>query len=637
MGFFKINHRGESLIELLVVAGIVAVLLPALLTAFVLGRDSRPQTLQRAQATALMNEGFEAVRALRDQNWSLIATDGVFYPRVVNTNWSLVSGTESVNGFSRSITIEPVFRDDTGAITQSGGTVDPSAKYVTVQVGWTTPKVSQVTETAIFTRYRDNLAYTQTTQTEFNTGTLTGVATTNTSGGEVILGSGGGGDWCGPTLVINPVDLPKNGVANGLTAIEGKLFAGTGDNASGVSYATVTVTNENPPTGSVSQTFDGYKTNDIFGEANYVYIATDTNSKEVVILNLQSSPVSEVGFFDASGPTDANAVYTSGSVGYMTQGSNFRTFDLSSKSGSRSQLGSVTLAGTGTEIVVLGTYAYVSISGSSTKLQIVDVSNPASPSVVGFANPSGSNGQDVFVNDTGTRAYLVTSANASGAEFYIVDTSTKSGSRSILGTYDTSGMSPVSVTVVTGNKAIVVGSGGQEYQVVSIANEASPTSCGGLNIDTGVQGVASVLETDGDAYSYIITGDSSAELKIIEGGPGGRYATSGTYTSAAFDAGWTTAFNRINFGATVPNQTSIQVQVAVADAVSGSCTNANYQYVGPDGTSSTFFTQSGALALSDDSSGYENPGRCFKYKVYFSTSDSTATPVFQDVTVNYSP
>ena len=58
--------------------------------------------------------------------------------------------------------------------------------------------------------------------------------------GEVVLGATGGvGDWCQPTLAITALDLPKSGVANAISAIQGTLAAGTGENASGVSYANV--------------------------------------------------------------------------------------------------------------------------------------------------------------------------------------------------------------------------------------------------------------------------------------------------------------------------------------------------------------------------------------------------------------
>lgn len=628
---------GQSIVELLVVVGISAVLLPALAAAFIIGRDSRPQTTQRSYALGLVAEGFEAARAVRDESWSGIAVDGTYHTVMQNGSWQLATGSATIQSYTRSVIIAPVYRNSSGGIAQSGGTIDPSSKYITSTVSWLTPRSSSLSETMILTRYKDNLAYIQTTKADFDLGTLAGTSTSSTNGGEVFLGSGGGGDWCGPDLSINPIDLPKSGVANAITAIEGKIFAGTGDNASGVSYATATIANTHPPTGSVTSTFDGYKTNDVFGETGYGYIATDTNSKEIVILNLSSNPVVEVGSFDGSGSADANAVFVSGSVGYMTQGSNFRTFDLSSKSGSRSQLGSVTLAGTGNKIKVVGTYAYVAITGSSTKLQIIDISNPSIPSIVGFANPSGSDGQDVFVPPTGTRAYLVTTNNVSGPEMYIIDTTSKSGSRPIIGTYEASGMSPKAITVVTGNITIIVGSGGEEYQAISVANELSPVRCGGTQVDTGINGVASILESDGDAYSYIITGDSSAELKIIEGGPGGQYASSGTYESAAFDAGYVTAFNRVSFSVTTPSQTTASLQVAVADKVSGNCAGANYQFVGPDGTSSTFFTSSGMFPLQDDGSGFENPGQCLKYKVYLSTNDPTQTPVFSDITINYSP
>ena len=68
---------------------------------------------------------------------------------------------------------------------------------------------------------------------------------TNNSGGEITLGSGGAGAWCSPELTIAALDLPKSGAANAVTAIEGKAFAATGDNASGVAFAEVSVSNTN--------------------------------------------------------------------------------------------------------------------------------------------------------------------------------------------------------------------------------------------------------------------------------------------------------------------------------------------------------------------------------------------------------
>jgi len=95
--------------------------------------------------------------------------------------------------------------------------------------------------------------------------------------------------------------------------------------------------------------------------------------------------------------------------------------------------------------------------------------------------------------------------------------------------YNTSGMSPTGITAVTGNKAIIVGTGGtNQYQVIRISDETNPILCGALQYSTGINGIAAVLQSNGYAYSYIITGDTDAELKIILGGAGeGNYSSAG--------------------------------------------------------------------------------------------------------------
>ena len=87
-----------------------------------------------------------------------------------------------------------------------------------------------------------------------------------------------------------------------------------------------------------------------------------------------------------------------------------------------------------------------------------------------------------------------------------------------------------------------------------------------------------------------------------------------------------------------PAGTSIKFQFAVADPVNGSCSNATFVFTGPDGTSESYYTDTeDEILLDDTGSGYENPGRCFKYKVFFETTDYSATPILNDLIVNYSP
>lgn len=658
------NKKGQSLIELLVVMALAAVLMPPILTGFMSSREGRAQQKQRSLATVLMKQTQEEIRNIREHGWSYLAPTGTYYPSLSGSSWILVPGSTTVNGFTKQVLISDVYRSISGAIVISPtpGTLDPSTKIVTTIISWVSPRPTSINQVTYLTRFRDNLPHTETTKTQFQAGTFNKTTAINTlsssipDDGEVTMGLGGLSDWCNPNLSITAFDLPKSGVANAISAIQGKVFAGTGENAAGVSFANIAISNTNPPTSSQTGTFDGYKTNAVFGESNYAYLATDNNGKEVVIIDLNSlDPVtkkySEAGYFDVPGNTNADSIFVFGNLGFTTAQSKLYTFDLSSKSGSRGNaLGSVDLAGTGKKVIVKNIsnvlYAFVASGSTSNQLQTVQISSDGKNlSVIGQTTVDAGNGVDIFINDTGTRAYLATSYVSGKNEFFIIDVSSKTGNQPVLGSYSTSGMNPKGVTVVTGNRALIVGTSEEEYQAINISQENSPTRCGGINIDSGVNGISSVLESDNDAYSYIITGDTSSELKIIEGGPGGSFGYNGTFESAPFDsgAGFAHAFNRFTANVSIPSQTSINMQIAVANAVDNSCTNANYTFIGPDPDNPTgsFFQPTGTVINGvipmTTYQNYSNPGRCFKYKAYLNTPDSSRTPSLLDMTVNYSP
>ena len=641
--------KGQTIVELLLVIGLSAIILPALLTGLVASRSGKAQQSQRLEAVAILKETEEAVRNVRENDWNTFAVNGTFHPAIAGSSWTLAAGAETINGFTRSVVISDVQRDASGVIVASGGTVDPSSKKLVITVSWGTPLSTSIQSTIYLMRL-DNITYVETTEAQFNNGTKTGVAVTNTSGGEITLGGGGQGDWCQPATPSGSLvlDLPKNGVANALAAIEGSAFAGTGENSSGVSFAKVNISNTDPPVATLSNTFDGYKTNDVFGETNYAYLATDNNSKEIVIIDLNQvvgGKYVEVGYFNADGNTDANSVFVVGNVGYMSQGNKFRSFDLSSKNGSRPQLNEVTLVATGTSVYIVGNYAYVSIAGHARELEIIALSGPINLQKVGWADVNGQAARDVFVNSTGTRTYIVTDASPSLSEFFIIDTTDKTGARPSIGSYNAGDtVNLKGVEVVPGNRAIIIGAGGEEeYQVLDISNEGSPVRCGGMQINSGINDSASVIEADGDAYSYIVTGDANAEFKIIEGGPGGQYSSDGTFESQTIPIPMpvnNTSFNRFEVNVNRPSQTDIKFQVAVALAVGGSCSGVTFNFVGSDGTNSSFFTTSvtsGTQAFSYTVPPVINPGQCFRYKIFLSTTDSSQTPIFYDITVNYAP
>lgn len=639
-------RKGQSLVEFLIAIGLTSIFMPALITGLVSSREGKAQQNERLMALNLLKESQEAIRIIHEAGWNNFRTNGTFHPVLSGATWSLAPGEESVNGFTRKVEVSDIRRDENGNIVPSGGYIDPSTKKAETTVSWGTPIPSSITSTNFISRFIGNSVLSQTSDSDFNSGFPNNTIVTNTSGGEVTLATGGHGNWCKPFLTLTEKDLPKSGVANAISAYEGRIFAGTGENAAGVSFANVTIDNNSPPNATISGTIDGFKTNDLFGETNYAYIATDNNKEEIAIINLSTQPFLKSGYFNAPGNGNGSSVYVAGNTGYMTSGNNFYNFDLSAKTGARDLIDAdgVALTGNGTNMVIQGNFAYVSSDSTDRQLQIIDISNQADLQIVGYAQLDGLGATSIAIDDLATRAYVVTRNSASKKEFFVIDITVKTGSRPTMGSYDSNGMSPLAVGVVPGNKAVMGGTGGEEYQVLEIADEANITRCGGLNIDTGVRGISTVIESDDDSFAYVITGDASTELKMIEGGPGGKHSSSGDFTSSAIDANQEVAFNRFKATVSQPIGTTLTFQVAGADTggAGNDCAGAVYSFVGPNGTASTYFSATGpsiegTVPLNDDGSGYENPARCFKYKAYFNTTSSLSTPVLYDFILNYSP
>lgn len=1017
------NHprRGQSLIEILLAVALAAIILPGLLTGMVATREGKAQQVQRSEATTLLKETEDSVRSVRDNGWSTFAVNGTFHPTNNGTRWSLTSGSETVNGFTRSVTIADVARDGSGAIVSSGGTVDPSTKKITIDVAWTQPHASSIQSTMYVTRYKDNATYVQTLKADFDSDTLIQLATTNTSGGEVQLSNNTKAKWCSPSFASSTIDLPDgppvavSATASASINTPNDVFVATAPYATSsakLAYLNVSA-NTDPPVSSLRGTFtldaskysapelvpsgigldNNFKTNDVkyYKSASgkvYALLATNLPTKEVVVLQINdgngdafqdptnkiykywtyfnttiygpsspsgstptptptSSPtptptsaVANTGYLNPSAnaansggdgdgfqsnPTNAytanssyavdsnsgngtgtsctgsdkdkhryynynfgvpggatingievrldgrvdstsgspkmcvqlswdggstwttaqststlttsNATYTLGTPsdtwgrtwnstteftnanfrlrvinvasstsrdfsldwaavrvyysgftptntptptptftptptptgapagpndqapfdygatsitivgdkGYISSGGYLYAFNLSdidSKSpsdeldqiGCRIQLdGYDCLPGSGTDRkyssgqsgttwsdttgaahldcsdggnvelyatndiypvqVGANTYIYVAVgAGTNPEFEIVDVTSPPTngtaltgsscgrisggaagwklTSSIDFNSQSNTEeaANSVYAKSDGSRAYVSSNGGIDGngngqpdsKQFYVINTSNKSSLSFLSGTSATGATSGYysgdatqiqmfprrSLTVLNGQRAVLVGKDGfpadgtnpQEYQVIDITSEASPAYCSGLDFDSGFNDLTSVTEADSDNFVYMVANTNVNELKIIQGGPDGNYLDSGTLESAIYTPGYATAFNRITTTSTLPTNTSVLFQVALADPVSGSCNGATYTYVGPDGTSGSFFGSTGGIIpIDDNGSGYENPAQCMRYKSYLSTTDFNTTPIVQDVTINFSP
>ena len=108
---------------------------------------------QVLQASNLTQETMEAVRNFRDgvawnnddfaNEYDGLGVVGIgvpYHPLMssdVPPRWQLISGAETVNGFTRSVVFDEVRRNASDNIVTTGGTVDPNTKQATVTVSWT--------------------------------------------------------------------------------------------------------------------------------------------------------------------------------------------------------------------------------------------------------------------------------------------------------------------------------------------------------------------------------------------------------------------------------------------------------------------------------------------------------------------
>jgi hypothetical protein len=963
------NRLGQTLVEILLAIAIAALVLPALLTGMVATREGKAQQEQRTYAAGWQREAVEAIRSIRDAGWAGVENNGTYQLSIVNGQWSFVAGTETANGYTRSIVVDDVYRDASGNVVTSGGSLDPSSKKITVTVGWQTPRNSSVASTFYITRYKDNLAYIQTTKPEFDLGLNSNTEVLNAAGGEIALLPNNKAKWCTPTFSSATIDLPDGppvavvAQAGVTTSVPNDVFvalAPADTTSTKMAYVNVTA-NTDPPVTTLKGVFtldpakysssglvptgigfdNNFKTNDVkyfksSSGSTYGVLATNLPNKEMVVVRVNNGttdtyrdPTNKIyeywsyfntkiygtafnnptanasdtggdgnGFqsnpgnayvSDGSFATDSNsgngngtsctgsdkdkhrfynfnfnvptgvtingielnlvartdsttgspkmcaqvswdggsswttakstsnlttnaATYvlggssdtwgrvwsdtnfsntnfrlriinvagntsrdfsldwvgakvhftggtttsndqapfgygatdlaTNGNTAYMVSGGYLYAFDLAnidtkSQSSELDQVGCRILLdgydclpGSGTDKkyaagetgsswsdttspahsncsdggnielyanhqispVTVGSnkYVYVSVgAGTNPELNIVDVSSPptdtatlASAScgrggntgwkVVGtldFNSKSGTEeaANSVYASADGTRAYMSSNggidanndSQPDSYQFYVIDTSNKAAPKFLSGTPSTGAQSGYyyasgangqmyprrSLTALTGQRAILVGKDGTsdandaaEYQVLNISTEATPAFCGSVNFDQGFNDLTSVSEADTDNFVYMVANTNDNELKIIQGGPDGYYTDSGVYESSIQDAGYSRVFNRISSAFNKPGNTDVKFQVAIADAVGGSCSGASFVFVGPDGSGSTYFTDvNNSLPFNDDGVGYENPGRCAKYKAFLSTTDFAATPQVLDVTINYSP
>ena len=626
------SQRGATLIEVLVAIALTGILFPALATALITAHAGRSTTIQQLRATSLLKEGTEAVRSVREKGWTNVATDGTYHPVVSGSAWALSSGTETLGGFTRQIVISTPERNAAGALVASGGTNDPSTKHVVVTVSWTTPYNGSITSDSYLTRWQNDSLWTQTSQSDFSGGTLTNTCVTTTCDTNTNFQANAvqlqdtPATWQLPSI-YGSYNITGSVAGNDLVVatIGGTPYAFVGY-ATGL--AIINISNPANPTLAGTYTTSA-AVNGVFVSGNYAYLATSITTAQLTIVNVANpaAPTLASSFrIQDTNNVAATAVYVSGTTAvvvkkkvgkavlFNTYGE-INTVNVSNPA-NPSLSDSLNVGSDCNNVWVNGSYAYVADSVANQQLTIVNISSPTSISSAATVN-LGANANSVVIN--GSTAYIATVNNTSTGELRLYNLVSATSLTSV-GSYEVGGSVTGLGLDTTNPNYLAVGTAVANKQLIllNISNPATPVLVN--NVVLGGNGNSVRIS---GSYAFVGTSDTTKELTVVYSG----YRPSGSFESSTFDAGVNGAgYNRLLYAATVPGNSTLRLQIAANN------TNTAWSYIGPDGTSATYFTADNTIPLQGAS------GRYFRYKAFFTpTSNGQQTPVLSDVTVNYSP
>ncbi|MEA1922299.1 MAG: hypothetical protein U9N63_06550 [Pseudomonadota bacterium] len=226
------------------------------------------------------------------------------------------------------------------------------------------------------------------------------------------------------------------------------------------------------------------------------YLAKDDGNLQIIDISNPQAPT-RIGHFDH----DAGCVQTVGDIAYVGGSNKFRVVDVTVPA-NPTELGNCNLPGEYCQsICVTGNTAY--IANHTYGLQIIDISDPANPTVTGFYSPgAGNTVHGVYV--LSNTAYVA----CFGKGLDIVDVSNPQ-TPTLLGTYDTPWYA-TNVTVV-GTTAYIADSWGG-LQIVNVANPANPVHLGDIDLPDEAENVQVIGNR---AYVVTLTGNVG-NLKTVD-------------------------------------------------------------------------------------------------------------------------
>ncbi|MFH1533752.1 MAG: prepilin-type N-terminal cleavage/methylation domain-containing protein [Nitrospirota bacterium] len=613
----KKTQKGFMLVEVMLAMVIFAIFS---IGVFYLSLDTVQRDLKvnlGTEALLYAQEGVEAVRNIRDKNF-LLLTNGDKGLSLVAGSWEFIAAPEDIDGYySRTITIEDIYRNDSGNIDTEGLNYDPDTKKITSEVSWMQKGV--IPKSISLTSYLSNWTgddWIETTCTDFNAGvfdsTVPDVATSPPE------------DNC--NIILEAVEMGSEyfyfanfGHHGNDIIVEGN-YAYLATEYSSKGLAVLNISDLGNIT-IASEVDIGNKGNRLTKSGNYVYMGTQNGALGLAVVDA-SDPNNAFLYFSWPLGGLGNQPTISGNNLYMTvneSGSGLQIFDVSA-----GQLPSPLLTDSydfDNEAYVAkinGNYAYVGLDDDSLGLRVMDISDPYDITEIAFLNV----GEEVnAITITGAIAFIGT--EDSNDSLQMVNISDPENP-TIVTSLDVGG--EIEDLVISGDYLYAaVDEQNAGLAAINISNPFSPYLV--YNLD--IEGKGAGIDAD-ESYVYVATDTQNKGLVII-GTTVANIIESGTFTSQAFDTGSVdTRYNFIEWDHEEVPSASVKFQLRTADSAENIETAT---WVGSDGTNDTYYENPRTVITLD-------PGRTgvryFQYKVFID-SDGITGPTVESVRVNFTP
>ena len=457
--WFSKPQRGSLLIETILVTFLFGVIATGLVATLVTSTTSAKQGAEYIVATGYLQEGIQAVRSIRDQDWSALSS-GTHGLKTTSGFYELNGVSDSLDAgvYTRTITIDPVYR--TGSLTGDiapAGVLDENTKKVTVAVAWNVQAGRNQNINSIF--YITNWgmqAWLQTLTADFTAGFRNSSSQTTVVDGEVELAPNDN-TWANMTASAT-VDLPGGTPVIALQhdLVSDRLFT-LATSTAGNDFNALDVSNVTSATPTVLSGYDANNCYDMVVGGNTAYLACDElgSGVEVVILDvrtmtslgtinlpgtnrasaidlsgttlvigrLQSGATEEVSFYNVTNPAlpvllgstetgvDVADLSTNGTYTFVATASNTQKVQAI-RNADQALLPSLNLAGSDNvnTIQAVGSNVYLGRdNGASYDLALINGSDPAVAMTLTSSLEVGSDVKDVLVDSTGTWLFASTS------------------------------------------------------------------------------------------------------------------------------------------------------------------------------------------------------------------------------------